>query len=122
MYFYNYYIILNGSNQDLKYGSHKVKITNKKYSREEIWVRMSSEGETVPMVHFRAGRERPMIDVFYHCSKSDLGSERSCTRLKFDTPYETAHWFPACSEKHKKDSFSGLLAACEIDPIPALSH
>lgn len=43
--FYNYYIILNGSNQDLKYGSHKVKITNKKYSREEIWVRMSSEGE-----------------------------------------------------------------------------
>lgn len=89
--FYNYYIIFNGSNQDLKYGSHKVKITNKKYSREEIWVRMSSEGETVPMVHFRAGRERPMIDVFYHCSKSDLGSEISCTRLKFDTPYETAH-------------------------------
>lgn len=80
--FYNYYIILNGSNQD---------ITNKKYSRGEIWVRMSSEGETVPMVHFRAGRERLMIDVFYHCSKSDLGSERSCTRLKFDTPYETAH-------------------------------
>lgn len=26
------------------------------------------------------------------------------------------------AKKHKKDSFSGLLAACEIDPIPVLSH
>lgn len=51
---------------------------------------MSSEGGTVPQSTSERG-ERLMIDVFYHRSKSDLGSERSCTRLKFDTPYEAAH-------------------------------
>lgn len=83
----------------MKYGSYKVKIINKKYLREEIWVRMLLEGEIVLMVYFRVGREWLVIDVFYYCLKLDLGFERSCIRLKFDILYEIVYWFLVCSEK-----------------------